>query len=91
MSYCIYSGLFKSIKQCDPICHKALVEWHGNWVAFMDNMLQLQILNVTSRELFVPIFIQRLTIDANYHLTFATKHNNSLLPVYYYKQFNGLK
>lgn len=86
-----FSGLFKSIKQTDPLAHKALVQWHGNWVAFMDNMLQLQILHVNSRELYVPVFIQRLTVDAKYHLKFATKHTDSLLPVFYYEQFNGLK
>lgn len=87
-----YSGLFKSIKECDPILRKAMVEWHGNWIAFMDNMLQLQILNlVDSRELFVPVYIQRLTIDAGYHLRFAAKHKDSTLPVYYYKEFSGLK
>lgn len=87
----VYSGLFKSIRQCDPFFHKASVEWHGNWIAFMDNMLQLQILDVSSRDLFVPIFIQRLTIDAGYHLQFAASQNDRLLPVFYYKEFSTLK
>lgn len=85
------SGLFKSIKECDLDCGRAMVQWHKNWIAFMDNMLQLQILNVTSRELFVPTYIKRMTIDASYHLKFAARLESCPLPVYYYKELNTLK
>lgn len=57
----------------------------------MENMFQLQILNVSSRDLFVPTFIQKLTIDSCFHLEFSNQQKDSLLPVYYYKQSNTIK
>jgi fatty acid synthase len=41
--------------------------WRGNWVAFMDSLLQLKILREESRGLFVPTYIRKLTIDAKRH------------------------
>lgn len=43
------------------------IAWHSNYVAFMDNMLQLQILHVDTRGLFVPTSLQKLVIDAKAH------------------------
>jgi fatty acid synthase len=43
------------------------ISWKENWVAFMDNLLQIKILQEDSRGLFVPTFIQKLTIDAKRH------------------------
>lgn len=65
----------------------------------MDNMLQLQLLDVPTRDLFVPTYVQRLTIDAGYHLQYAAakrkRHgddrNNCILPVYHYREFNCVK
>jgi fatty acid synthase len=43
------------------------ISWKENWVAFMDNLLQIKILQKESRDLFIPTFIQKLTIDAKRH------------------------
>lgn len=59
----------------------AFVEWKQNWIAFMDNILQLQILNVNSRNLYVPTYIQRVTIDPQYH-TLSCKEGENV-PVYF--------
>jgi fatty acid synthase len=43
------------------------ISWSNNWVAFMDNMLQAQLLQDDTRSLFVPTSIQKLTIDVKRH------------------------
>lgn len=63
-----YSGLFRSVKSSTIDGSKGHITWHNNWVAFMDNMLQMQILGNDSRGLFVPIGIKKLVIDQSAHL-----------------------
>jgi fatty acid synthase len=41
--------------------------WKGNWVAFLDNMLQMKLFEKDSRDLLVPTSLQKLTIDAKLH------------------------
>jgi fatty acid synthase len=43
------------------------VYWKDNWVAFLDNMLQMKIFEVNSRDLLVPTSLQKLTIDTKRH------------------------
>lgn len=43
------------------------VGWFNNWVAFMDNMLQIQILREDTRALFVPTSLQKLFINVKKH------------------------
>lgn len=45
------------------------VGWFNNWVAFMDNMLQIQILKEETRSLFVPTSLQKLLINVKKHTT----------------------
>lgn len=43
------------------------VGWFNNWVAFMDNMLQIQILKEDTRSLYVPTSLQKLFINVKNH------------------------
>ncbi|XP_063988184.1 fatty acid synthase-like [Diachasmimorpha longicaudata] len=63
-----YSGLFKGIKSASVDGLKGTLAWANNWVAFMDNMLQMKILGLDTRNLLVPTAIQKLTIDTKTHL-----------------------
>lgn len=63
-----YSGLFRSIDRATISGSKGHILWHNNWVAFMDNMLQMQILSLDSRGLFVPTSIRKIVIDSKYHI-----------------------
>ncbi|XP_076267679.1 fatty acid synthase-like [Rhynchophorus ferrugineus] len=78
-----YTKLFRSIESCDVSAQQGHIRWHENWVAFMDNMLQMNILQEDTRLLYVPINIGRLTIDARKHLeickSFGSEPN---IPVY---------
>ncbi|XP_044739892.1 fatty acid synthase-like [Chrysoperla carnea] len=58
-----YQDDFKGILSTDNSCCVAEIEWKtGNWIPFMDNMLQLQILQQDARFLYVPTSIQKLII-----------------------------
>jgi fatty acid synthase len=62
-----YSGLFRSVTEarCDGLQGK--VKWDGNWVAYLDCLLQIQILARDTRSLCLPTGIQKLTIDVVEH------------------------
>ncbi|XP_023313670.1 fatty acid synthase-like [Trichogramma pretiosum] len=63
-----YSGMFRSLKSSTCDGTKGHILWHNNWVAFMDNMLQMQILGSDTRGLFVPTGLMKLVIDTKTHL-----------------------
>lgn len=63
-----YTGLFRGIKSASIKGDKGHIIWANNWVAFMDNMLQLQLLGSDTRGLFVPTGVQKLVIDTKVHL-----------------------
>jgi fatty acid synthase len=62
-----YSGLFRSVTEarCDGLQGK--VRWDGNWVAYLDCLLQIQILARDTRSLCLPTGIQKLSIDVVEH------------------------
>lgn len=62
-----YDGLFKGVKSATTNGSRGTIAWSDNWVAFMDNMLQIQILGIDSRSLCVPTGIQKLVIDTTTH------------------------
>lgn len=64
-----YSGIFRGIKSCTLDGTKGHIGWDNNWVAFMDNMLQMVILTKDTRGLFVPTGIQKLVIDTKHHMS----------------------
>jgi hypothetical protein len=39
------------------------ISWKGNWVAFVDNIMQMKILQMNLQSLLIPTYIQKLTID----------------------------
>ncbi|KAF7272913.1 hypothetical protein GWI33_014349 [Rhynchophorus ferrugineus] len=81
-----YKGKFKAIQTCDVSCELASIKWEDDWVAFMDNMLQVKILQEDTRMLYVPTTIHRLAIDAKKHLDICSKlGENPNIPVYSYR------
>ena len=63
-----YNGVFRSVVEARSDGLKGKVRWDMNWVAFMDCLLQIQILGKDSRSLILPTGIQRMTIDAIKHM-----------------------
>ncbi|CAG9770336.1 unnamed protein product [Ceutorhynchus assimilis] len=79
-----YKGKFRSLKSCDNSCQVAEVTWDGNWITFIDNLLQIKILQEDTRMLYVPTSIQKLFIDAKRHLEYVKTHTeeNPCLPIH---------
>ncbi|KAJ3652430.1 hypothetical protein Zmor_018395 [Zophobas morio] len=88
-----YSGLFKSIKRCNVDASVGLIKWENNWCAFMDNMLQMKILQSDTRLLYVPTGINKIIIDPSKHMDVVNEQDiqNCLLPVYVDKNCNLIK
>ncbi|XP_050299399.1 fatty acid synthase-like [Anthonomus grandis grandis] len=83
-----YKGKFRGLKCCDTSAQYAELFWDGNWISFMDNLLQMKILQEDTRMLYVPTTIQRLFIDAKRHLEYVKAINQTpiYLPVYVSKE-----
>ena len=72
-----YTGLFRSIRSATVNGSKGHIAWQNNYVAFMDNMLQMKILSIDSRGLFVPTAIKKLVIDPKTHLNYVKEYNET--------------
>jgi len=62
-----YSGAFCSLNSASVSGNKGHIAWVGNWVTFMDNMLQMSIIGKDTRHLYVPTSIQKLVINPALH------------------------
>nr|XP_003703606.1 PREDICTED: fatty acid synthase [Megachile rotundata] len=62
-----YSGPFRSLKSASIKGTRGRITWLKNWAAFMDNMLQIKLLGLDTRALYVPTAIRKLVIDVNCH------------------------
>lgn len=82
-----YNGMFRSLKKCNLNATKGMIQWQNNWVAFLDNMLQIILLQSDSRNLYVPTAIDLLTINAPCHMEHVESlgEENPLVPVYVWK------
>lgn len=59
-----YAGAFRGIRGTDARGMHGELEWTGNWVSFMDTILQFGIVgDVQQRELYLPTRVQRVVID----------------------------
>lgn len=58
-----YSGLFRSVEEASANGLYGKVKWSSNWIAFLDCLLQIQILGQDTRCLILPTSIQRMIID----------------------------
>ncbi|PNF18945.1 hypothetical protein B7P43_G14906, partial [Cryptotermes secundus] len=68
------------------------VSWKDNWVAFLDNMLQMKLFEKDSRDILLPTSLQKLTIDPKQHAAEVQELNNKksevVVPVHVYKELN---
>ena len=61
-----YSGEFQKLRQIRTNDFKTLMgecEWNGNMVAFLDNMLQAQLLSTPLRSLMIPVMIKNIRVN----------------------------
>lgn len=90
------------MKQCNVEATYGLIKWEDNWVAFMDKMLQIKILQADTRSLYVPVAIDKIVIDPIKHLEIVAnrkKDENAddpenkelLMPIYADKETNIIR
>ncbi|GBN54927.1 Fatty acid synthase [Araneus ventricosus] len=82
-----YGPAFQGLAGADIEGNKGLLKWTGEWVVFLDTMLQISILGSPKRALCLPTRIQNIKIDPVLHKTVmnsARKEYNGL-PVFYEK------
>ncbi|XP_067206014.1 fatty acid synthase-like [Linepithema humile] len=87
-----YAGMFRGLKSSSTTGKKGHIGWMYNWVTFMDNMLQMKILGIDTRSIYVPTGIQKLVIDTKFHIQQIrdTAANDYQLPVRVYKTFDAV-
>ncbi|GBN00720.1 Fatty acid synthase [Araneus ventricosus] len=76
-----YGPAFQGLVKADLEGNKGLLKWTGDWVVFLDTMLQVSILGSPKRALCLPTRIQNIKIDPILQKTVV----NSAL-----KEYNGL-
>ncbi|XP_044764578.1 fatty acid synthase-like [Coccinella septempunctata] len=87
-----YKGAFRGIQEVNCDATRGFVKWEGNWVTFMDNMMQLRILQLDTRLLYVPTGIEKMIIDPKRHLEYVESFGeNPILPVYISKDSGVIK
>lgn len=63
-----YAGLFRSVTEARADGAAGKIKWCGNWASFMDCMLQINILALDSRSLYLPTSIRKIRINTEKHL-----------------------
>ncbi|CAH1398200.1 unnamed protein product [Nezara viridula] len=63
-----YKGIFRGVIKADDLENRGELEWRGNWISFMDTMLQFAIIKINSRELLIPTRYKKIIIDPIAHL-----------------------
>lgn len=71
-----YQHLFQGVQRASGDGTRALIKWNDNWPAFLDSMLQLNILAKDSRSLYLPTRIRRIRIDSLKHTKLLNDAND---------------
>ncbi|KAL6436122.1 hypothetical protein ACFW04_005722 [Cataglyphis niger] len=87
-----YTNLFRGLKSSSTTGKQGHIAWTNNWVTFMDNMLQIKILGIDMRNLYVPTEIQKLVIDTKLHAQYIQNitSEEKYLPVRVYKDLETI-
>ncbi|XP_012541735.1 fatty acid synthase [Monomorium pharaonis] len=87
-----YSGAFRSLKSASLSRKKGHISWMCNWVTFIDNMLQMMILGLDTKDLYIPTKIRKMVIDSKLHQQEIQNMDseNKQLPVHVYKDLDTI-
>ncbi|XP_050423114.1 fatty acid synthase-like isoform X2 [Adelges cooleyi] len=87
-----YKGVFRGVKEADNRGISGKLEWIGNWISFIDTMLQFSILGLKTKELYLPTRMQRVVIDPRKHLDYIEGlEEKAPVPVYMYRDIDVIK
>jgi fatty acid synthase, animal type len=65
-----YNGLFRSIVEVRSDGQGGKIKWASNWIAFLDCLLQVQIIAKDTRSLMLPTGIRKIVIKPREHEAF---------------------
>lgn len=77
-----YNSLFRSVSEGRGDGLYGKVQWENNWVAFLDCLLQIQILGQDTRSLILPTSIQKMVIDTPMHLEMVASCGSESNPIF---------
>lgn len=85
-----YAGIFRSVVEANSNGTFGRIKWQQNWASFMDCMLQINILSLDSRTLFLPTSIRKIRINTEEHLAALAQLDpeDPILEVKMCKEFN---
>ena len=65
-----YNGLFRSITEARSDGQGGKIKWDSNWIAFLDCLLQIQIVAKDTRSLILPTGLRKVVIKPREHAAF---------------------
>lgn len=88
-----YKNLFRSIQTASADGSKGTIKWQANWVAFLDCILQLQILSFDTRSILLPTGLRKFVIHPKAHLLMLEniETDEKILDVFYSQQIETLR
>ncbi|KAL6267202.1 hypothetical protein P5V15_000279 [Pogonomyrmex californicus] len=87
-----YRDIFQGIKSCDNYGVAGKICWFDQWVSYMDTMLQMTIISIDNKLMYLPSRLQYMAINPILHKRLVeTLAKDDGLPVYYYKNINVVK
>jgi len=87
-----YKNLFRSVVSAKMDSSSGKLKWQSNWVAFLDCLLQIQIISKDSRSLALPIGIKKIVIKRNEHEKLMSElGENPIVEARYSSELNVLR
>ncbi|XP_034049139.1 fatty acid synthase [Thalassophryne amazonica] len=62
-----YGKTFQGILESNNTGDSGELQWTGNWVTFLDTMLQMVVVGLSGRSLRLPTRIRSVSVDPNFH------------------------
>ncbi|VVC42234.1 Acyl transferase/acyl hydrolase/lysophospholipase,Ketoacyl-synthetase, C- [Cinara cedri] len=62
-----YKDAFLGFVESNIEGSKGKITWTGNWVSYIDTLLQFELISIKSRDLYLPTYIKEVIIDPIYH------------------------
>ncbi|XP_060836830.1 fatty acid synthase-like isoform X2 [Rhopalosiphum padi] len=71
-----YKDAFLGFVEANSEGSRGKLAWNGNWVSFIDTLLQFELISITTRELRLPTYIKEIVIDPVYHKQVTERSSN---------------
>ncbi|XP_063539374.1 fatty acid synthase-like [Cydia strobilella] len=85
-----YKSVFRGIKYSNARGTRGLLKWEGNWISFMDTVLQMSFIGACTRDLHLASRIQRVVIDPVAHREAVATAEASTVPVKRYPTIDAI-